>query len=104
LTRNPSVRALAEAGTPVVSIFGKSWDFHVKHALGITNDENLTIISDTVRYLKQQGKEVVYDAEHFFDGYAANPAYALKTLEAANQRAPTSSVFAIPMAVRCRNV
>ncbi len=80
---DPSVRALAEAGTPVVSIFGKSWDFHVKHALGITNDENLVIISDTVRYLKQQGKEVVYDAEHFFDGYASNPEYALKTLEAA---------------------
>ena len=80
---DPSVRALAEAGTPVVSIFGKSWDFHVKHALGITNDENLEIISDTVRYLKGRGKEVVYDAEHFFDGYAANPAYALKTLEAA---------------------
>ena len=71
--RNPvhedrNVRALVEAGTPVVSIFGKTWDLHVKRALGITNDENLVLISETVRYIKDHGKEVVYDAEHFFDG------------------------------------
>ncbi len=78
-----NVRALVEAGTPVVSIFGKTWDLHVKRALGITEAENLELISDTVSYLKAHGKEVVYDAEHFFDGYAANPAYALQTLEAA---------------------
>src|SRR6266850_1990817 len=78
-----SVLALVAAGTPVVSIFGKSWDLHVKRALGITEDENLVLISETVAYLKQHGKEVVYDAEHFFDGYIANPDYALRTLEAA---------------------
>jgi 2-isopropylmalate synthase len=78
-----NVNALVEAGTPVVSIFGKTWDLHVKRALGISNEENLRLISDTVRYLKEHGKEVVYDAEHFFDGYQANPAYALETLEAA---------------------
>src|SRR5437764_9408608 len=78
-----SVLALVAAGTPVVSIFGKTWDLHVKRALGITEDENLVLISDTVSYLKQHGKEVVYDAEHFFDGYIANPDYALRTLEAA---------------------
>src|SRR5690349_8250822 len=78
-----NVRALVEANTPVVSIFGKSWDLHVKRALGITEEENLALISDTVRFLKANGKEVVYDAEHFFDGYTANPAYALQTLEAA---------------------
>ena len=88
--RNPvhedrNVRALVEAGTPVVSIFGKTWDLHVKRALGITNDENLVLISETVRYIKDHGKEVVYDAEHFFDGYVANPDYALRTLEAAHQ-------------------
>ena len=88
--RNPvhedrNVRALVEAGTPVVSIFGKTWDLHVKRALGITNDENLVLISETVRYIKDHGKEVVYDAEHFFDGYIANPDYALRTLEAAHQ-------------------
>src|SRR5581483_10859442 len=78
-----NVLALVDAGTPAVSIFGKTWDLHVKRALGITNEENLTLISDTVRYLVSHGKEVVYDAEHFFDGYLANPAYALETLEAA---------------------
>ena len=86
--RNPveqdrNVRALVEAGTPVVSVFGKSWDLHVRRALGITEEENLELIADTVRYLKAHGKEVVYDAEHFFDGYRAKPAYALKTLETA---------------------
>src|SRR5579872_2375784 len=67
-----NVRALVEAGTPVVSIFGKTWDLHVKRALGITNEENLQLISETVRFLKDHSKEVVYDAEHFFDGYTAN--------------------------------
>src|SRR5579883_1791050 len=80
-----NVRALIEAGTPVVSIFGKTWDLHVKRALGISLDENLKLISETVKYLKDHGKEVVYDAEHFFDGYIANPEYALKTLEAAKE-------------------
>jgi 2-isopropylmalate synthase len=80
-----NVRALVEAGTPVTSIFGKTWDLHVKHALGITEEENLKLISETVAYLKAHGKEVVYDAEHFFDGYAANPDYALRTLDAAHR-------------------
>jgi len=80
-----NVRALVEAGTPVVSIFGKTWDLHVKRALGITEAENLVLISETVKYLKDHGKEVVYDAEHFFDGYTANADYALRTLEAAHQ-------------------
>jgi len=78
-----NVLALVDAGTPVVSIFGKTWDLHVRRALGITEEENLRLISETVRYLKEHGKEVVYDAEHFFDGYAASPDYALRTLEAA---------------------
>jgi 2-isopropylmalate synthase len=78
-----NVQALVEAGTPVVSIFGKTWDLHVRRALGIALEENLLLISETVKYLKDHGKEVVYDAEHFFDGYFANPDYALKTLEAA---------------------
>jgi 2-isopropylmalate synthase len=80
-----NVNALVEAGTPVVSIFGKTWDLHVHRALGITLDQNLELISETVRYLKDHGKEVVYDAEHFFDGYHANPEYALRTLEAAHR-------------------
>jgi 2-isopropylmalate synthase len=88
--RNPveedrNVYKLIEAETPVVSIFGKSWDLHVRRALGISLEENLVLISDTVRHLSDHGKEVIYDAEHFFDGYRANPDYALKTLEAARQ-------------------
>ena len=78
-----SVQALISAGTPVVSIFGKSWDLHTTYALGITEEENLKLIYETVKYLKDHGKEVVYDAEHFFDGYSANSAFALRTLEAA---------------------
>jgi 2-isopropylmalate synthase len=78
-----NVRLLIDAGTPAISIFGKSWDFHVYKALGITEDENLTIISETVSRLKSHGKEVIYDAEHFFDGYIRNRPFALRTLEAA---------------------
>ena len=78
-----NVRELIDAGTPCISIFGKSWDLHVYRALGITEDENLAIIGETVRYLKDHGKEVVYDAEHFFDGYINNRDFALRTLEAA---------------------
>src|ERR1700680_4033667 len=80
-----NVRALVEAGTPVVSIFGKTSDLHVKRAPAHTEADNLILISETVKYLKDHGKEVVYDAEHFFDGFAANPDYALRTLEAAHQ-------------------
>src|SRR3984885_3254073 len=78
-----NVRELIDAGTRVITIFGKSWDLHVSRALGITENENLTIIAETVRYLKDHGKEVVYDAEHFFDGYIHNRDFALRTLEAA---------------------
>jgi 2-isopropylmalate synthase len=81
--RDPNVLALVEAGTPAIAIFGKTWDLHVHRALGITLDENLKLIEDTVRFLKDHGKEVIYDAEHFFDGYTANLEYALQTLEAA---------------------
>lgn len=81
--KDENVAELLAAETPVVSIFGKTWDFHVQRALGITLEENLRLISDTVAYLRARGREVVYDAEHFFDGYNANPEYALKTLEAA---------------------
>lgn len=77
------LRGLLDAGTPAVAVVGKSWDFHVTDALGTTLEENLHMIRDTMAYLKAHGKEVIYDAEHFFDGYRANPAYALATLRAA---------------------
>jgi 2-isopropylmalate synthase len=83
VTEDRNVKALCDAGTPVVSIFGKSWDLHTKRALGVSEEENLTLIRETVTHLKAHGKEVVYDAEHFFDGYIGNPAFALRTLEAA---------------------
>lgn len=78
-----NLQSLLQANTPAVAIFGKSWDYQVTDILRTTLAENLAMIGDTIRYLKQQGKEVVFDAEHFFDGYKANPDYALQTLAAA---------------------
>jgi 2-isopropylmalate synthase len=80
-----NTRALLDAGTPTVCIFGKSWDLHTTRALGVTEEQNLAMIADTVRHLREHGREVIYDAEHFFDGYFANPAFALRTLEAAQR-------------------
>jgi 2-isopropylmalate synthase len=71
------VRLLLEAQTPVVTIFGKSWLLHVKEVLRTTPDENLAMIGDTVRFLKDHGKVVIYDAEHACDGYKDDPEYAL---------------------------
>ncbi|MFA6456217.1 MAG: citramalate synthase [Bacteroidota bacterium] len=81
--QDANIKALLDAQTPVVTIFGKTWLLHVKEALQITEEENLEIISDSVAYLKKNNKEVIYDAEHFFDGYKTDKAYALKTLNAA---------------------
>jgi len=80
-----NLQALIEANTPVVTIFGKTWDLHVKVALGISLKENLDLISESVDYLKSKGKEVIYDAEHFFDGFKADSEYALATLKAAEE-------------------
>jgi 2-isopropylmalate synthase len=82
---DPNVLALIAAETPAVAIFGKSWDLHVTRVLGLTEEENLALIADTVRFLKDHGREVVYDAEHWFDGYALNPGFALRTLDAAKR-------------------
>ncbi len=80
---DPNIRALLAAGTPAVAVFGKSWDLHVSQVLRTTLEENLRMIADSVAYLKRMGREVIYDAEHFFDGYMADPGYALQTLVAA---------------------
>lgn len=80
-----NLRALLEAETPVVTLVGKSWDYHVSQVLNATPEENLEMIRDSVAWLKRQGREVIFDAEHFFDGYNANPDYALATLQAAAQ-------------------
>lgn len=78
-----NVKSLLKAGTAAVVIFGKSWDFQVTDILKTTLEENIRMIADTVRYFKSKGKGIIYDAEHFFDGYAANPEYAMSTLQAA---------------------
>lgn len=78
-----NLQSLLKANTQAVAIFGKSWDYQVTHILRTTLEENLAMIADTISFLKQQGKEVVFDAEHFFDGYKANADYALQTLQAA---------------------
>ena len=80
---DPNLGAMLKAGTPIVSIFGKSWTFHAEVALGVTKEQNLELIRSSVDFLKAQGRQVVYDAEHFFDGYADDPGYALATIEAA---------------------
>ncbi len=78
-----NVQALIKTGIPRATIFGKSWDLHVRAALETTLEENLKMIEDTIKYLSQRGIEVIYDAEHFFDGYKSNKDYALKTIIAA---------------------
>jgi 2-isopropylmalate synthase len=81
--KDPNIQTLIEAGTEVITIFGKSWDIHPLEALNITLDQNLEIIDQSIRFLKNQVSEVIFDAEHFFDGFKNNPPYALATLRAA---------------------
>ena len=82
---DPQLRALLDAETPVVTIFGKSWKAHVQHALRTTLDENLAMIADSVAFLRRHDRAVIYDAVHFFDGYRGNPEYALRCLRAAHE-------------------
>lgn len=92
-TRKPGVRpeeddnltALLASETPTVTIFGKSWDLHVEEIMANSLDENLAMIFESVKYLKDNGRETIYDAEHFFDGYKHNRDYAVKTLLAAQR-------------------
>lgn len=84
--KDPGMQALIESGAPVITIVGKTWDLHVDEVLRVSREENLDMIRDSLAYcLKHQdaGDEVFYDAEHFFDGYRANPEYSLQTLQAA---------------------
>ncbi|MBI3333402.1 MAG: citramalate synthase [Candidatus Omnitrophica bacterium] len=81
--KDPQIQSLLAAGTEVVTVFGKSWDLHVRDVFRVPLEENLRMIADTVGYLKRRGLTVMYDAEHFFDGYRENPEYAMKTLKAA---------------------
>lgn len=83
--KDKNVQNLLTASTPVVAIFGKSWDFHVTEVIQTTLDENLKMIYDTIKFFKEKSKEVIFDAEHFYDGYKNNPEYALQTLKAAQE-------------------
>ncbi|MDD5634180.1 MAG: citramalate synthase [Candidatus Omnitrophica bacterium] len=117
---------LLKAETGYITIFGKSWDLHVKEVFKVSPKENLEMIEDSVRFLKKHGKKVFFDAEHFFDGYNENPRYALETLEAAvsggaeviilcdtNGGAVTSTIFevvedvaakiGVPLGIHCHN-
>ncbi len=79
------MKGLLRAGTKYITIFGKSWDLHVKTVLKTTLNENLNMIEDSVSYLRKKGRHVIFDAEHFFDGYEENPAYAVDTVRAAER-------------------
>jgi len=80
---DPGMKSLLDAQTPVVTIVGKSSDFHATEILGVSLEENVAMISDTVEYLVSQGRQVIYDAEHFFDSWKSNPKYAAETIRAA---------------------
>ncbi len=83
--KDPNTQALLKVATPVVCIFGKSWDFHVTHALKVSLPKNLEMIENSIAYLKKRAEEVIFDAEHFFDGYKGNPSYAIEVLRAAER-------------------
>jgi 2-isopropylmalate synthase len=80
---DPTLRNLVAAKTPAVCIVGKTWDYHVLEALQTTLDEGVAMVGDSVRYLRSHGLNVMFDAEHFFDGYKRNPEFSLRVLEAA---------------------
>lgn len=80
---DPGMQALVGSGAPVCTVVGKTWDFHVTEVLRVSLEENLAMVTESVAFLKSSGREVIYDAEHFFDGWRANPDYAAKTIRAA---------------------
>jgi 2-isopropylmalate synthase len=90
---DPSIQAMVNANTPVCTVVGKSWNLHVEEVLKTDAQENLRIIKESVSYLKRVGREVIYDAEHFFDGYKTDPDYALDTLRAAQNGGADSIVI-----------
>ncbi|KUK83496.1 MAG: 2-isopropylmalate synthase/homocitrate synthase family protein [Petrotoga mobilis] len=90
---DPNILKLVSSGAKIVTIFAKSWDFHVSQALGISLDDNLKLIEDTITFLKREGLEVFFDAEHFFDGFNHNQQYAIKTLEVAQNSGASIAVL-----------
>jgi len=90
---DPGMKALLESRTDVITIVGKTSDFHATKVLGVSLEENLAMIRDTVAYLCSEGREVIYDAEHFFDGWKANPEYAAQTIQAAAEAGASTIVM-----------
>ena len=90
---DPGMKALVDSGAPVITIVGKTWDLHVKEVLRVDDQENLAMIGESVGFCRGAGREVFYDAEHFFDGYRDNPEYALATLRAAADAGATRLVL-----------
>ena len=88
-----TLRHLVEAGTPAACIVGKCWDYHVTEALGTTLDEGVAMVADSVEFLATGGLEVLFDAEHLFDGYSRNPEFSLRVLEAAAERGASRLVL-----------
>ena len=88
-----TLRHLVEAETDTVCIVGKSWDYHVTEALGTTLDEGVAMVADSVEFLRRSGRQVLFDAEHFFDGYRRNPEFGLRVLEGAAQAGATHLVL-----------
>lgn len=82
---DPQIQSLVDAGTEVVTVYGKCWDLHVRDVLHATPEQNLEMVRDTVRFLRERGRTVIFDAEHFFDGHQAAPEFALAVLRAARE-------------------
>ena len=98
---DPALRVLADSFVPVCTLVGKTWGLHLEKVVKVDRDENLRMISDSIAFLVAAGKRVVYDAEHFFDGFGDDPAYALACLRAAIEAAPRPWSAVTPTAARC---
>ena len=99
---DPGLRVLADSGAPVCTIVGKTWGLHLQKVVKVDREENLRMISESVAFLVGQGKRVIYDAEHFFDGFADDPDYALRCVGRRPRPAPRRSRAATRTAARCR--
>src|SRR5262249_32298602 len=87
------LKALLDSQAPIITLVGKTWDLHIRDVLNTTLDENLRMIADSVTHCRAAGREVFYDAEHFFDGYRSNRDYALQTLRAAHDAGATALIL-----------
>ena len=101
VSKDSQIKMLLDAETSVITLVGKTWDLHVTHILETTLDENLSMIEDSVSYLVKQGRRVFFDAEHFFDGYKANPEYAMNSIKTAYELEQNVLFYVTLMEVSC---